>query len=157
MLEVEYFGAVSELVWEMSYGSVRRKLEGPFQYCPRSCCRDLKERDHHYALVCHSHVPLALSSHGAFDPAHCVTVSGKRPAPIATTSLLSGDLYKDHSPGVYHFGFRATLVEPWAVRLVNPRKVASTDTGLFETWKNSWAEFVGRARFGTPSAVGPNT
>lgn len=108
-----------------------------------------KERDYHYALVCHSHMPLALASHGAFDPRHCKTVSGKSPGSIQSTVLLEGDPYKDHSPGVYHFGFRATLVKPWAVKLVKPRKIASTDTGLFESWKSGWHEFVDRARSGT--------
>ena len=101
-----------------------------------------RERDHHYALVCHSSVPLAVASHGAFDPKNCKTVSGKPPGSIQTTVLLDGDPYTGHSTGNYHFGFRATLVEPWAVKLVSPRKLSSSDVGLFQTWKNSWCNFV---------------
>src|SRR5580658_10260655 len=34
----------------------------------------------HYALVCHSSVPLAIGDHGAFDPSLCRTHLGNRPA-----------------------------------------------------------------------------
>lgn len=105
-----------------------------------------KERSYHYALVCHSHTPLAIASHGAFDETRYKTINGKPPAAIQSTALLNGELYEDQTPGKYHFGFRATLVRPWVVKLVSPRKLSSSDTDLFEGWKGGWRDFVARTR-----------
>jgi hypothetical protein len=106
------------------------------------------DKDYHYALVCHSQAPLAITAHGAFDPTRCVTPTGKRPGAQQTTALLQGDPYDDHGPGVYHFGFRATLIEPWQVKLVEPRKLTATEGKLFEEWKRGWTRFVARTRAG---------
>jgi hypothetical protein len=126
--------------WEDPEGNVRDLPEHVMEWSRAS------ERDFHYALVCHSHVPLAIGAHGAFDPKRCRTVGGKVPGGHQVTALLDGDFYEDHSPGVYHFGFRATLVAPWQVKLTAPRQLISTDKLLFEEWKKSWKDFVARGR-----------
>ncbi len=103
--------------------------------------------DHHYALVCHSQIPLAVTSHGAFDPSRCTTLNGKRPGDSQTTALLKGNPYEDHPEGKYHFGFRATLVEPWAVKLVSPLRLPSSGNQLLlDGWKRDWERFVARIR-----------
>jgi hypothetical protein len=74
----------------------------------------------HYALVCSSRVPLALGRGGKFDPNQCRTVAtGKVPGSSQVTALLRGAL-EGHSRGPYDICFRATLVAPWAVKLVRP-------------------------------------
>jgi hypothetical protein len=120
-------------------------------------CRDLPEhvlefsRDHgrkrHFALICHSHVPLAVTSHGAFNPDRYKTIANdKRPGSSQTTVLLRGDPYQDHPDGKYHFGFRATLVKPWAVTLRSPVPYPSTGSKLFNHWKEDWKSFIRRIR-----------
>lgn len=76
----------------------------------------LSERDYHYALVCRSSAPLTLGDLGPFDPGACRTLAGKLPGASQVTALLrDGD---NHQGGGYRIAFRAELVEPWAVRLV---------------------------------------
>jgi hypothetical protein len=74
-------------------------------------------RSQHYALVCKSDRPIAMRRL-PFDPSRCRTPSGKLPGASQVTALLLGDLDDDHSAGAYEFGFRATLVEPWFVKLI---------------------------------------
>ena len=109
---------------------------------------DSEGRNYHFALICHSHIPLAVTSHGAFDPTCYRTVTtGRPPGDRAVTVLLRGNLYEDHPEGKYHFGFRATLVEPWAVRLVCPRRCPKSDgQRVFDDWKAEWGKFVARVR-----------
>jgi hypothetical protein len=77
-------------------------------------------KDRHYALVCHSDVPLALARGGVrFDPARYRTLSGKVPGSSQVTALLRGNP-DSHESGPYEICFRAVLVEPWAVKLVHP-------------------------------------
>jgi hypothetical protein len=74
----------------------------------------------HYALVCCSDVPIALAPGGPrFDPMLCRTHAGKAPGSSQVTALLLGSPEK-HPEGPYEVCFRATLVEPWAVKLVRP-------------------------------------
>jgi hypothetical protein len=83
--------------------------------------RGAAAKDRHYALVCHSDVPLELAYGGArFDPARCRTLSGKIPGASQVTALLRGDP-DTHDNGPYAVSFRAVLVEPWAVKLVRPQ------------------------------------
>jgi hypothetical protein len=85
--------------------------------------RGTAAKDRHYALVCHSAVPLALARGGPhFDPAQCRTLSGKVPGASQVTALLRGKP-DNHRAGPYEISFRAVLVEPWAVKLVRPRRV----------------------------------
>jgi hypothetical protein len=78
----------------------------------------------HYALVCYSSIPLAISDHGTFDPSQCHTPGGKHPAGSMVTTLLEDDLDANHSQGAYHRDFCASLVRPWQVKLVRPRKIS---------------------------------
>ena len=102
----------------------------------------------HYALVCRAPTPLVIGDHGPFDPSRCRTHLGNPPGASQVTALLQGDLGEDHSPGTYHFGFRATLIEPWTVQLVNPRSLSSAERGLFASWKrgDNWRGFVAQFR-----------
>jgi hypothetical protein len=78
----------------------------------------LKEK--HYALVCFSDKPITLASIGPrFDPKLCRTRSDKAPGASQVTALLRGSP-DAHLEGPYEIAFRATLVEPWAVKLVRP-------------------------------------
>jgi hypothetical protein len=99
----------------------------------------------HYALVCHSSIPLAIGDHGAFDPSRCRTYLGNRPADSIVTALLDGNLDGDHLPGTYHLGFRADLVRPWAVKLVRPRVVSPK---AIRSWAKGtdWRAFVDSIR-----------
>jgi hypothetical protein len=72
----------------------------------------------HYALVCHSAVPLKLEKGGErFDPTQCRTPLGKAPGASQVTALLIGSP-SGHTRGAYEVSFRATLVTPWAVKLL---------------------------------------
>lgn len=100
----------------------------------------------HYALVCHSNIPLAIGDHGAFDPSRCChTPLGKRPADQIVTTLLEDDPDADHSSGAYHLGFRASLVRPWAVKLVRPRAVSPEAIRAW-TKGGEWQAFVDSIR-----------
>jgi hypothetical protein len=77
-------------------------------------------KDRHYALVCFSDAPLRLQHGGPkFDPALCRTIAGKIPGSSQVTALLMGSP-DEHQKGPYEISFRATLVTPWAVKLVQP-------------------------------------
>jgi hypothetical protein len=83
---------------------------------------DLKAK--HYALVCHSDVPLALVDNERFDPTLCRTPNGRPPGPSQVTALLTGHL-TEYKTGSYKISFRATLVAPWAPKLLSPIIVSS--------------------------------
>jgi len=103
-------------------------------------------RPSHYALCCRSAAPLALASH-PFNPGLHRNLSGKALGSSQVTALLEGDIEdKENTPGIYHFGFRATLVEPWFVKLVNPRLLRSTDKQLYDSWKEEWRDFAVRLK-----------
>ena len=79
----------------------------------------------HYALVCHSDIPLVLEADGEkFDPTLCRTLRGKAPGSSQVTALLTGPITK-HTTGFYQVAFRATLIEPWAPKLLDPVVVSS--------------------------------
>lgn len=74
----------------------------------------------HYALVCYSKAPLTLEHGEKFDPNQCRTVAtGRLPGPSQVTALLRGSA-TGHLRGPYDICFRATLIDPWAVKLVRP-------------------------------------
>jgi len=74
----------------------------------------------HYALVCHSESALTLrSGNQPFDPSLCRTASGKVPGSSQVTALLQGSP-EAHKSGPYEVAFQATLVRPWAVKLLRP-------------------------------------
>jgi hypothetical protein len=80
-------------------------------------------KEKHYALVCHSDVPLGLrSGSGRFDPNLCRTLAGKVPGSSQVTALLRGSPI-GHPKGAYEICFQATLVAPWAVKLVQPKPI----------------------------------
>jgi hypothetical protein len=79
-----------------------------------------RSKDKHYALVCYSTTPLSLGNGNArFDPNLCRTPNDKIPGPSQVTALLRGAPEK-HSRGAYEVCFQATLIDPWAVKLVRP-------------------------------------
>lgn len=112
-----------------------------------TCSRGHETKKSHYALVCHSSKPIALSSQ-LFDPRRCLTHLGKIPGGSQVTALLQGELDGDHSAGAYSFGFRATLVEPWFVKLVNPQPLSLTQREMQTAWKKGgdWKQFLGQLK-----------
>jgi hypothetical protein len=85
--------------------------------------RGAHAKEKHYALVCYSESPISLGRGGKpFDPTLCRTPSGKVPGPSQVTALLHG-LPEAHKSGLYEIAFQATLVEPWAVKLLRPEPV----------------------------------
>ncbi|MGA8552434.1 MAG: hypothetical protein WB678_19605 [Stellaceae bacterium] len=105
-------------------------------------------RRFHYALICRSPIPLTLVSY-PFDPSCCRNPSGKPVGSNQVTALLQGDIEdRNHSSGTYHFGFRATLVDPWFVKLIQPQRAASTDVQLSDAWKSQWRNFATRLKSG---------
>jgi hypothetical protein len=81
--------------------------------------RGAASKEKHYALVCYSATPISLGGTGdRFDPNSCRTMAGKVPGSSQVTALLNGTV--KHSTGDYEIAFRATLVAPWAVKLVRP-------------------------------------
>jgi hypothetical protein len=80
--------------------------------------RGAASKGKHYALVCYAAEPISLGGMGRFDPNSCRTLSGKIPGASQVTALLDGTA--GHSAGAYEIAFRATLIEPWAVKLVLP-------------------------------------
>jgi len=79
-------------------------------------------KDRHYALVCHSDIPLGIAREAKrFDPALCRTFAGKIPGASQVTALLTG-LPNTHASGPYEVCFSAVLIEPWTVKLVRPRR-----------------------------------
>ena len=74
----------------------------------------------HYALICRSDIPLGLERGGTrFGPKMCRTPTGKVPGASQVTALLLGSA-AGHPRGPYEICFRATLVEPWTIKLVRP-------------------------------------
>jgi hypothetical protein len=111
-----------------------------------------KQKNSHYALVCRSHVPLALGSL-LFNPSRCKTHLGNPVGASQVTAVLQGDMEdKDHSLGIYHFGIRATLVEPWFVKLVTPRLVEPTEVQM-DVWKSAWRKFVAQLKDAKPNPL----
>ena len=106
----------------------------------------------HYALVCRSDVPLVIDEDVPFDPAVCRTLAGKCPGASQVTALLEEGPDADHSRGVYWRSFQATLVEPWFVKLINPRRLSVEERGLHSSWKHGedWTTFVRRFRSEPP-------
>jgi len=104
----------------------------------------------HYALVCRSDEPITLSNHGPFDPSRCLTHLGKRPATRQVTALLADESPESHAPGEYHWGFRATLIEPWVAKLVNPRPITPSERKAFESWKpcDDWLQHIAKTHTG---------
>jgi hypothetical protein len=129
--------------WTDSTGAVRKTPSHVLNWS-----RGDDSKKFHYALVCHSTEPLTLGDHGPFDPSHCRTHLGNPPGGSQVTALLHADLDKDHSPGTYNFGFRATLVEPWTVKLVMPRTLSMEEREIHSSWKkgDDWRRFVERFR-----------
>jgi hypothetical protein len=103
----------------------------------------------HYALVCHSSVPLKLQDHGAFDPQNCRTMArGKVPGASQVTSLLRDLRPGTHESGPYRLGFRATLVDPWAVKLTEGRQLSERERDTLRQYKegDDWMRLVSTLR-----------
>jgi hypothetical protein len=63
-------------------------------------------KSRHYALVCHSAVPLVLADYGPFDVRRCLTPAGRVPAAQQVTALLTGDFQTGHDAGAYRIACR---------------------------------------------------
>jgi hypothetical protein len=126
--------------WEDWEGRIR-----PLPPHVLSLSRGGERKKAYYALVCHSSVPLAVVDHGPFDPDRYRTLLGKVPGNSQVTALLKGNLYESQLSGRYHEGFRASLVCPWAVKLVKPKIVSREAVGA---WKkgDDWQRFVAELR-----------
>ncbi len=95
---------------------------------------DRGPKQRHYALVCHSDTPVMLGCHGPFDPTQCQTHLGQRPGTSQVTALLRDDARDSHVPSKYRLGFRASIICPWFVRLVNPRQLTPRERVDFSNW-----------------------
>jgi len=105
----------------------------------------------HYALVCRSDVPLRLQDHGVFDPKQCWTYKSRNnkgnekvPGPSQVTSLLWDRQPLRHKAGEYRAGFRATLIQPWAVKLTNPRQLTGAERVTIKSYRegDDWMSLV---------------
>ena len=102
----------------------------------------------HYALVCKSDEPLIIHDTTPFDSSKCLTEKGKKTGSSQVTALLEGNLDGDHSRGEYQDGFRATLVEPWFVKLTSPRYLSVDERDFQNSWNQGgdWNGFVRKLR-----------
>lgn len=154
-------GGSLPVLFSMMRSAPQKKDSHPGQVCLWTVWEDLAGRVHdipkhvlewsrgaenkrtHYALVCRSLEPLVLGDQ-PFDSSRCRTHLGNSIGGPGATRLLQGDLDGGHSPGNYDLGFRATLVEPWVVKLVKPRFLSPVERDLHSSWKkgDDWAKFV---------------
>jgi hypothetical protein len=108
-----------QMVWKWTaweYGEVRN-LPSHAHVISRGALA----KEKHYASVCYSESPISLGQRGKpFDPKLCRTPSGKVPGPSQVTALLRGSP-EAHKSGPYEVAFQATLVQPWAVKLLRPK------------------------------------
>ena len=105
---------------------------------------DLRRKQKHFALVCHSDDPVRLGDHGPFHPARCKTHRGRQPGSSQVTALLHDDSSDSHTASKSQFGFRASLIEPWFVTLVNPQPLPPSLRAELSNWPtddNDWASF----------------
>jgi hypothetical protein len=132
--------------WEDASGIVRKIPQYVLEWS-----RGAEGKTTHYALVCESSNSVELRDHGPFDPSRRETHLGKKPGSSQVTALLRGDPTGNHSPGIYHWGFRANLVSPWVVKLVHPRRLSDAEREAFGVWKagDNWSDLV--AKFRGPS------
>ena len=127
--------------WQDSSGAIHKVPKHIFLW---SRGIDRKKKQKHYALVCRSDEPVTLGDHGPFDPARCWTHLGKRPGTSQVTALLRDESSSDHAPRKYRHGFRASLVHPWFVTLVNPRPMTQSERDDLRTWpqdSSGWKSF----------------
>lgn len=105
----------------------------------------------HYALVCRSHAPLRLRDHGAFDPNQCWTYKSRNnkgservPGSSQVVSLLWDRRPSEHKSGDYRTGFRATLTQPWTVKLARPRQLTSAERAMIKEYRegDDWLSLV---------------
>jgi len=97
----------------------------------------------YYGLVCRCDTELDLGDHGPFDPAQCRTVAkGLPPGRSQRAALLTGQLKHPHGP--YRIAFIASLVEPWFVRLTNPRLLTAAELARVRQYKpgDDWLGLV---------------
>ena len=89
------------------------------------CLSRAMPRPRRYALVCRSAQPIGVYDF-RFDPAQCSTLTGRPLSTRQVTTLLLGDIDKDHDPGPYP-SFRTTLENPRFVTLALPRLLTSRE------------------------------
>lgn len=97
----------------------------------------------YYALVCRCDTELVLGDHGAFDPTQCRTVAkAVPPGASQRAALLTGQI--KHPQGPYRIAFIAALVEPWFVRLTDPRRLTAAELARVRQYKpgDDWLSLV---------------
>lgn len=104
-------------------------------------------RDHHYAMVCRSTVPLTIGDCGPFDPDRCRTPAGNVPGASQVTALLQGEFDGQAEDARYRIAFRAEMIQPWFVRLVRPRPLSLTAKSALDAWRTEgWRATAHRVR-----------
>jgi hypothetical protein len=85
-------------------------------------------RSSHYALVCFSEDPIELIDNGPGLAFNCLRnlVSGKPVGASQVTAVVKREPTYSEPPAGYRVAFRARLVEPYFIRLRQPREVVST-------------------------------
>jgi hypothetical protein len=97
----------------------------------------------YYGLVCRCDTQLVRGDHGPFDPAQCLTLAkGVPPGRSQRAALLTGQIKHPHGP--YRIAFIASLVEPWFVRLTNPRVLTAAELARVRQYKpgDDWLALI---------------
>jgi hypothetical protein len=86
------------------------------------------EKKSHFALICHSDIPLCVADYGAFEPSQYRNYS-ETAGPVGASQVTA--LLKRDGKGVadekYRVNLRARLVDSYWVRLIDP-VLLSTET-----------------------------
>jgi hypothetical protein len=81
---------------------------------------DVQQRRSHYALVCQRDVPLALGCLGVVDARALVNLLSGNPVGASQVTAVVKHHRGTFGGPEYSISFRATLVEPYFIRLRNP-------------------------------------
>jgi hypothetical protein len=118
----------------------------------------------HYALVCRSERPLALSDFGPFDPSAYRNVSGKG-APIGASQVtaLLRRVGCNGEAGDYRINAMARLTESFWVKLVDPLPMSRAKRSIMAKWLSGgrslsvadWRDLAAQLRVGQPLVPGP--
>jgi len=113
---------------------------------------DPKEKKRYYALVCQSQAEVARSNLGYLDPAKYLTPSGKTRDPRQRTALLTGTPVLQPHGLSYKIELKADLVDPWYVRLTDPRELTPAQVAEVHRYQDGdvekWLILVRRLRGG---------
>lgn len=120
------------------------------------------QRRRHYALTCRSEHPLALDDLGPFDPTRFRNVggAGARVGASQVTALLVSSEEEASGDARYRANLRATLVDSFWVKLVDPVLVEASERSAIgsvnaTTDTETWLELTGRVRGGSKLMAPP--